>query len=94
MNTEITYHVFELNQKIKEVVETSFPESIWVQGEIAGFDRQSKQKNIFFQLQEKDTNHNRLLATIDCLLPDSAKPQLRRRLINSGVAKKISQKQM
>ena len=89
MNEETTYRVFEINQKIKEILETSFPQSIWVKGEIASFDRQAKQRNIFFQLQEKDKIHNRLLATVDCFLGETAKPLLRKRLIEGGVVQQL-----
>ena len=89
MNEEITYRVFELNQKIKEVLESSFSQAVWVRGEITGFDRQSKHKNIFFQLQQKDKIHNRLLATVNCLLQESIKPHLRERLIQEGVVKQL-----
>lgn len=89
MNEETTYRVFEINQKIKEILETSLSQSIWVKGEIASFDRQAKQRNIFFQLQEKDKIHNRLLATIDCFLGETAKPLLRKRLIEGGVVQQL-----
>ena len=89
MNEEITYRVFELNQKIKEVLESSFPRTIWIKGEIADFDRHASQKNIFFQLQEKDQARNRLLATVDCLLQEYTKPRLRDQLIRGHVAQQI-----
>ncbi len=89
MNEETTYRVFEINQKIKEILETSLPQSIWVKGEVASFDRQAKQRNIFFQLQEKDKIHNRLLATVDCFLGETAKPLLRKRLIEGGVVQQL-----
>lgn len=89
MTGEITYRVFELNQKIKEVLENSFSQTIWVRGEITDFDRQSQHKNIFFQLQEKDRVQDRLLATINCLLQESVKPLLRKRLVEEGVVKQL-----
>jgi exodeoxyribonuclease VII large subunit len=89
MNEEITYRVFELNQKIKGILETSFPEAIWVKGEISSFDRQAKERNIYFQLQEKDKIHDRLLASIDCFLGEWAKPRLRQRLVEGGVVKQL-----
>ena len=90
MTPEKTYRVFELNQEIKRVLETSFPQSIWVQGEIADFDRHARQRLIFFQLQEKDETHNRLLASVDCLLRDETKPYLRKRLAEGGVIKEVT----
>lgn len=90
MITEKTYHVFELNQEIKNVLETSFPQSLWVQGEVTDFDRHSQQRNIFFQLQEKDQSRNRLLATVDCLLRNEDKPHLRQKLAEGGVVKQVS----
>ncbi len=90
MEIEKTYHVFELNQTIKRILETSFSSSIWVQGEIADFDRHAQQRNIFFQLQEKDKALNRLLATVDCLLRNETKPYLRQKLAEGGVVEKVS----
>lgn len=66
-----TYTILELNSKIEKILEGSFPELIWVRGEITGFDKQKNQKNIFFQLQEKDPNKDQIISKISATIFNS-----------------------
>ena len=46
--------VSELNHFIRDVLNSGFPKSLWVCGEIQGYDRSKEKKHIFFELCEKD----------------------------------------
>lgn len=80
-----TYRVFELNRAIKEIIETSCPYPIWVQGEIGDFDKNTQRTNIYFQLSEKDRQKNETLSSIRCVLYESRKSRLRHRLQEAGI---------
>ncbi|VAX37029.1 Exodeoxyribonuclease VII large subunit [hydrothermal vent metagenome] len=56
--------VSELNNWIKDVVQGSFPEAVWICGEIQGYDRNRNKTHIFFELIEKDTDAKRVVARI------------------------------
>jgi exodeoxyribonuclease VII large subunit len=45
--------VSELNARVHRVLARSFPEMLWVVGEIAGFDRNRHRPHVHFQLMEK-----------------------------------------
>ena len=46
--------VSELNHFIRDVLNSGFPKSLWVCGEIQGYDRGKDKKHVFFELCEKD----------------------------------------
>ena len=68
---EKTYTILELNTEIKQVLWDSFPELIWVRGEITGFDKQKGSKNIFFQLQEKNPDKDQIISKITATIFNS-----------------------
>lgn len=68
---EKTYTILELNTEIERVLEGSFTGLIWVRGEITGFDKQKNQKNIFFQLQEKNPNKDQIISKISATIFNS-----------------------
>ena len=80
-----TYTVFELNNKIKQVIEGSFPDLIWVQGETAGFDKQKNKINIYFQLQEKHPDKDEVISVISATLFSSDLKKVRQKLKEANV---------
>lgn len=66
-----TYTIFELNNEIKQILEGSFPDLIWVRGEITGFDKRKNHRNIYFQLQEKDPDKDQIISEIPAVIFNS-----------------------
>jgi len=59
-----TYTILELNTEIKQVLWGSFPELIWVRGEISDFDKNKNKKHIYFVLQEKNPDKDQIISQI------------------------------
>lgn len=83
-----TYTVFELNNKIKRVLEGSFPDLIWVRGEITGFDKSKRKgyKHIYFQLQEKDPDKDQIISEIPAVIFNNDITQIWQKLQETNVA--------
>lgn len=56
--------VSQLNNLIRGVIEMGFPQSLWVCGEIQGYDRNRDRKHVFFELCEKDPDSKDIVARI------------------------------
>lgn len=54
--------VSHLNHLIRDVINMGFPHSVWVCGEIQGYNRNREKKHIFFELCEKDSNTKSIVA--------------------------------
>ena len=67
------YSVYQINQKVKQIIEFNLPNQIWIKGEISDFDKRAKSKNIYFELKEKDKNGEKILSKISCILFESNK---------------------
>ncbi len=80
-----TYTIFELNSAVKQVLEDSFSDLIWVRGEIIGFDKQKNRKHIYFQLQEKDPVQEQIMSEISAVIFERDKPKLRQKLLDANV---------
>jgi exodeoxyribonuclease VII large subunit len=76
IDKETALSVSELNNLIKDVVNMGFPNAVWVCGEIQGFDRNRDKKHIFFDLCEKNTISQDIVARIGLVLFSSRKPFL------------------
>ena len=81
-----TYSVFELNNKIEQIVEKSFSGLIWVRGETSGFDKQRNNTHIYFQLQEKHPGKDEAISVISATLFSSDLKKVRQKLQEAGVA--------
>lgn len=89
MNTQQkTYTVFELNNVIKQILESSFPDLIWVRGEITGFDKSKRKgyKHIYFQLQEKDPDKDQIISEIPAVIFNNDITQIWQKLQETNVA--------
>jgi len=62
------FRVSELNELIHGVLNSGFPEAVWVCGEIQGFDRNKDKKHVFFELCEKDSAAEEILARIGLVI--------------------------
>jgi len=80
-----TYTVFELNNEIKQIFESSFPDLIWVRGEVSGFDKQKNNKHIYFQLQEKHPDRDEVISVIPATLFNSDLRKVRQKLQEANV---------
>ena len=49
-----TWTVGRLNERAREVLRQGFPASLWVVGEITGFDRNQHRRTVHFELAEKE----------------------------------------
>ena len=77
--------VSEFNNAVKQILENSFSDLIWVQGEIIGFDKQKNRKHIYFQLQEKDPVQEQVMSEISVIIFEGDKPKLREKLLAANV---------
>ncbi len=84
------YSVYQINQKVKQVVEFNLPNQIWVKGEISDFDKRAKSRNIYFELQEKDKTREKIISKISCILFEANKALIRSRLIEGKIIGKNS----
>lgn len=60
--------VSELNRFIKDVLNAGFPQPVWVCGEIQQYDRNKSKKHIFFELVEKDSRSDEILARVGLVI--------------------------
>ncbi len=68
--------VSELNHFIRDVLNSGFPKSLWVCGEIQGYDRGKDKKHVFFELCEKDPVTREITARIGLVIFAQARPKI------------------
>jgi exodeoxyribonuclease VII large subunit len=68
--------VSELNHFIRDVLNSGFPKSLWVCGEIQGYDRGKDKKHVFFELCEKDTITRDINARIGLVIFAQTRPKI------------------
>ncbi|MBF0386198.1 MAG: exodeoxyribonuclease VII large subunit [Candidatus Omnitrophica bacterium] len=62
------YTVSELNNFIRDVIASGFPQAVWVCGEIQQFDRNKGKKHVFFELAEKEEGSSEIKARIGLVI--------------------------
>jgi len=77
------YTVSQLNEKVKRVLEGAFPASIWLIGEISGFNKSAHRRHVTFQLVEHDENGT-TLSTVQATLFDRDRTTIERALSAAG----------
>lgn len=77
------YTVSGLNERVKQVLEDAFPQSIWLVGEISGFDRSAHKRVVGFQLVERE-NDGKTTSSIDSTLFDRERQTIERGLTRVG----------
>jgi len=60
--------VSQINGLIRDVLNMGFPNSVWICGEIQGFDRNRDKKHIFFELCEKDAATKDIVARVGLVI--------------------------
>lgn len=60
--------ISELNQFIKDVINAGFPQTLWICGEIQGYDRNKTRSHVFFELAEKEENSDQIKARIGAVI--------------------------
>ena len=68
--------VSELNHFIRDVLNSGFPQAVWVCGEIQGYDRGKDKKHVFFELCEKDSATREITARIGLVIFAQARPRI------------------
>jgi len=68
--------VSELNHFIRDVLNSGFPQAVWVCGEIQGYDRGKDKKHVFFELCEKDPATRDITARIGLVIFAQARPKI------------------
>ncbi|MDE1920497.1 MAG: exodeoxyribonuclease VII large subunit [Candidatus Omnitrophica bacterium] len=68
--------VSELNRFIRDVLSSGFPRSLWVCGEIQGYDRGKDKKHVFFELCEKDPVTHDITARIGLVIFAQSRPKI------------------
>lgn len=67
MNKEYL-RISELNQLIGGAIHASFPQPLWICGEVQGYNRNRSKNHIFFELIEKDPDSKNIIAKIGLVL--------------------------
>lgn len=70
------FTISQLNQFIKDVLNLGFPQTVWVCGEIQGYDRNKSRNHIFFELVEKDPQSKDIIAKIGLVIFSGKKSQI------------------
>lgn len=60
--------VSELNNYIRDVLNSGFPQPVWICGEIQGYERGKDKKHVFFELCEKDCDSHEIKARIGLVI--------------------------
>ena len=68
--------VSELNHFIRDVLNSGFPRSLWICGEVQGYDRGKDKKHVFFELCEKDPATHEITARIGLVIFAQARPRI------------------
>ncbi|MBU0469658.1 MAG: exodeoxyribonuclease VII large subunit [Candidatus Omnitrophica bacterium] len=70
------FTISQLNKFIKDVITSGFPQTIWVCGEIQGYDRNKSRSHVFFELVEKDPESKDIIAKIGLVIFAGKKSQI------------------
>ncbi|MDX1389405.1 MAG: exodeoxyribonuclease VII large subunit, partial [Acidobacteriota bacterium] len=77
------YSVSRLNEEVSAVLARAFPDSIWIVGEISGFNKNAHKRHVSFHLVERD-NHGSSLAEVGATLFEGDKREILRKLQAAG----------
>ncbi len=68
--------VSELNNFIRDVLNSGFPRALWICGEIQGYNRGKDKKHVFFELCEKDPVTHEIIARTALVIFATARPKI------------------
>jgi len=75
--------VGRLNREVKAVLAAAFPQSIWLVGEISGFNRSRHKKHVGFSLIEREAKGEQAFQ-VQAILFDGVRQEIERKLSASG----------
>lgn len=75
--------VGRLNREVKAVLTTAFPQSIWLTGEISGFNRSRHKKHVGFSLIERDATGEQAYQ-VQAILFEAVRHEIERKLLAAG----------
>ncbi len=73
------WSVTRLNETVRDALQRSLPETIWLQGEVLEFDRNSHRDHIFFKIVEKVEGEDRPRASVTAVLFQGNKDRVLKR---------------
>ena len=77
------YSVSRLNEEVGAVLRRAFPDSIWIVGEISGFNKNAHKRHVTFHLVERDKNGSSL-AEVSATLFEGDKHEILGKLETAG----------
>ncbi len=75
--------VARLNREVKAVLAAAFPQSVWLVGEISGFNRSRHKKHVGFSLIERDTAGEQA-SQVQAILFEGARREIEQKLAQAG----------
>ena len=78
--TEKVFSVLELNTTVRELIQTAFPQTIWVCGEIQGLRPDRNKRHTYFELVQKQAEGDGIVAKVKVALFAGRKPLIERRI--------------
>jgi len=75
--------VGRLNREVKAVLTAAFPQSIWLVGEISGFNRSRHKKHVGFSLIEREATGEQAFQ-VQAILFDGVRQEIERKLATAG----------
>lgn len=77
------FTVSSLNERVRMLLEASFPLPVWLVGEISGFNRNAHKRHVGFQLDEKDSG-GKTISSIQTTLFDRTRAEIEAKLRAAG----------
>lgn len=77
------YTVSKLNERVRELIESAFPATIWLVGEISGFNKGTHRRHVSFELVER-TEDGVVVSKIPATLFESARREIEQSLASAG----------
>ena len=77
------YTVSQLNEKVRQVIEDAFPSTIWLVGEISGFNKSAHKRHVTFHLVEPGEG-GRSVSEVSATLFERTRQQIDRTLRAAG----------
>jgi len=80
LNDQKVYTVLELNTTVRSVIKDKFPEQIWVCGEIQGLRPDRSKRHTYFELVQKGSQNEGIVAKVKVALFAGRRPLIERRI--------------
>lgn len=79
-SSEKVYTILELNNTVRGVIKSGFPEYIWVCGEIKDLRASKDRRHIYFDLIQKHPKANEIIAKVGVAIFQGRKPRIFKRI--------------